>query len=154
MVKNLSLVCLIILAVSCQSLKTRRDAAPTPNNTVSPADSKKNDIQPSVADAPVAADEAAVQPAEIKPVPQAQVSKSVPRFGIIFSGGGALTWGHVGVLKELQKYKFPVISVAGIEWGAVTAAVYGENLSSNEVEWEMSKFKNIDDWEGFIKDLS
>lgn len=80
-------------------------------------------------------------------------SKVVPNFGIIFSGGGARTWAHVGMLKEMQKYKFPVVSVAGIEWGAVVAAIYAQNLSSNEVEWEMSKFKSLDKSNEFIQSV-
>lgn len=151
MVKNLSLISLVILFVSCQSLKTRRDVTPSTNASATASEVKKNDVQSTVVDSTVPAEEVVPQAVEIKPLPQ--ISKSVPRFGIIFSGGGALTWGHVGVLKEFQKYKFPVVSVAGLEWGAVTAAIYGENLSSNEVEWEMSKFKNIDDWESFIKNV-
>jgi NTE family protein len=79
--------------------------------------------------------------------------KAVPNFGIIFSGGGAKTWAHVGVLKEMQKYKFPIVSVAGIEWGAVVGAIYAQNLSSNEVEWEMSKFKSLDKSDEFIQTI-
>ena len=74
-----------------------------------------------------------------------------PKFGFIFSGGGAKTWAHVGVLKELQKLKWPVHSVAGFEWGSVIAAEFAINLSANEVEWELSKFKNLNDYESFVK---
>jgi len=83
--------------------------------------------------------------------PQQHSNRSVPKFGVILSGGGAKAWAHVGVLKELQKYKFPIVSIAGIEWGAVVAASYAHQASVNEVEWEMSKFKDIDDWQDFIK---
>lgn len=81
------------------------------------------------------------------------VQKSTPNFGILFSGGGARAWAHVGVLKEMQKYKFPVVAVAGIEWGAVIGAVYAQNLSANEVEWEMSKFKSLDKTNEFLKTI-
>ena len=77
--------------------------------------------------------------------------KSVPNFGIIFSAGGARAWAHVAVLKEMQKYKFPVVSIAGIEWGAVVGAIFAQSLSSNEVEWEMSKFKSLDKANEFIQ---
>jgi NTE family protein len=79
------------------------------------------------------------------------VIRKAPHFGIIFSAGGALAWGHVGVLREMQKYKFPVVAVGGLEWGAVAAAAYAQNLSANEAEWEMSKFKDIDEVPAFIK---
>ena len=80
-----------------------------------------------------------------------QPSAVLPKFGFIFSGGGAKAWAHIGVLKELQKLKWPVSAVGGFEWGAVVAATFAENLSANEVEWEMSKLKDFDKWDQFIK---
>ena len=92
------------------------------------------------------------KPAEISmdasSVPQ---NTALPKFGFIFSGGGAKAWAHIGVLKELQKLKWPVSAVAGFEWGSVIAAIYAQNLSANEVEWEMSKLKEFDKWDQFIK---
>ena len=78
-------------------------------------------------------------------------NKQIQRFGFIFSGGGAKAWAHIGVLKELQKMKWPIQAVAGFEWGSVVAAVYAENLSVNEVEWEMSKLKDFDKTNEFVK---
>lgn len=75
----------------------------------------------------------------------------LPKFGFIFSGGGAKAWAHIGVLKELQKLKWPVSAVAGVEWGAVVAASYAQNLSANEVEWELAKLKDFEKWEPFVK---
>lgn len=79
------------------------------------------------------------------------LNKTLPRFGFIFSGGGAKTFAHIGVLKELQKMKWPIHAVAGFEWGSVIAATYAENLSANEVEWEMSKLKEFAKTESFLK---
>ncbi|MFN3696098.1 MAG: hypothetical protein ACK4VO_01555 [Pseudobdellovibrio sp.] len=79
------------------------------------------------------------------------VRKSVPRFGVILSAGGAKTWAHVAILKEMQKYKFPIASIAGIEWGSVVAASYAHQASVSEVEWEISKFKDLDSWFEFTK---
>ncbi len=86
-----------------------------------------------------------------QPMPAPIVNKALPRFGFIFSGGGAKTWAHIGVLKEMQKMKWPVHAVAGFEWGSVVAASYAQNLSANEVEWEMSKLKDFEKSESFIK---
>lgn len=83
--------------------------------------------------------------------PPVAIPKNTPKFGFIFSGGGAKAWAHIGVLKELQKLKWPIHSVAGFEWGAVVAAVYAEHLSVNEVEWEMSKLKNFEQMSNFAK---
>lgn len=82
---------------------------------------------------------------------QPLANKALPKFGFIFSGGGAKAWGNIGFLKELQKFKWPVHSVAGFEWGSVVAAIYAQNLSANEVEWEMSKLKEFNKTEAFLK---
>lgn len=82
---------------------------------------------------------------------QPPINRVLPKFGFIFSGGGAKAWGHIGFLKELQKFKWPVHSVAGFEWGSVVAAIYAQNLSANEVEWEMSKLKEFNKTDSFLK---
>lgn len=66
---------------------------------------------------------------------------SIPKIGLIFGPGAALTYAHIGVLQELQKEKIPVASVAGIEWGSVVAALYSHKGLVNEVEWQMMKIK-------------
>jgi NTE family protein len=73
--------------------------------------------------------------------------RAMPRIGLIFSAGGAKAWGHIGVIKEIEKAKWPVRAVAGLEWGAAVAASYAHQLSSNEVEWELSKVRNLEDVE-------
>lgn len=95
-----------------------------------------------------------VQPQTTSPVmvvPQTSANRLAPRFAVILSGGGVRTFGHVAVLKELQKLKIPIHAVAGVEWGAVVAASLANSGSSSEVEWELSKFKDLDDWQDFIK---
>ena len=91
------------------------------------------------------------EPSRVEPSPVETVKAA--QFGIIFSGGGVRTWAYVNILKEIQKYKLPVTSVVGIEWGAIVAGVYAQNVSANEVEWELSKFKGIDDWSNYIKKI-
>ena len=90
--------------------------------------------------------ETQVQPTKIE-------NNKAVQFGIIFSAGGVRTWAYVNVLKEIQKYKLPVAAVAGMEWGSVAAGIYAQNISANEVEWELSKFKNSDDSSDFIKKI-
>jgi NTE family protein len=76
--------------------------------------------------------------------PASSVLKIIPKIGIIFSGGGAKAWAHIGVIKEMEKAKWPIFATAGFEWGAAVAGVYANNLSSNEVEWELSKVKDLE----------
>ncbi len=89
--------------------------------------------------------------AEVMVKPNTSAIKTAPKFGIILSGGGARVWAHLGILKELQKLKFPIQSIAGVEWGSVVAALFAQNSSTNEVEWELTKFKDLEDWLDFTK---
>ena len=75
------------------------------------------------------------------------------KFGLLLSGGGVKAWAHVQILKELQNHKIPIVAVAGVEWGSVVGAVYAQNLSSNEVEWELNKFRDLDDWGKFVNQV-
>lgn len=95
-------------------------------------------------------------PAATAPVSRPGVStsvKSIPRIGLIFSGGGAKAWAHIGVIKEIEKAKWPIHAVAGFEWGAAVAAVYANNFSSNEIEWEFSKVKDFENVEEISNSL-
>ena len=69
--------------------------------------------------------------------------KAPTRVALILTGGGAKTWAHIGVLKEIEKAKWPLHAIAGVEWGAVVAASFANQLSANEVEWKLSKIKNL-----------
>jgi hypothetical protein len=138
----------LFLFVSCQHKGVRKTETVKPEATVQDTTTSPNLVKPNenTTEAPVVLQQQNQPSVPLK-------SKVVPNFGIIFSGGGARTWAHVGMLKEMQKYKFPVVSVAGIEWGSVVAAIYAQNLSSNEVEWEMSKFKSLDKSNEFIQSV-
>lgn len=144
----------ILFFVSCQSLRktTQPNKIFAPQVVAVAASATSTTLQPqvSVSSTPPVTP-AVVLPQIVSPQFSTGAVKGLPKFGIIFSAGGAKAWAHVGVLKEMQKFKFPVISVAGIEWGAVVAATFAQNASVNEVEWELSKFKDIDDWQEFVQ---
>lgn len=113
------------------------------NGVISPNSPIKNEPQTDAPTAPVKEPE---MPAVNEPEKSPNITtpvKQVPRIGIIFSGGGAKAWAHIGVIKEIEKAKWPIQSVAGFEWGAAVAAIYAHKLSSNEVEWELSKIKEL-----------
>jgi NTE family protein len=116
--------------------------------TTKPIDKTKIDITPPKAEENIKSETIATSPNSSSP---SQVISKPEQFGIIFSGGGVRTWSYINILKEVQKYKMPVVAVAGIEWGSVVAGVYAENVSANEVEWELSKFKSINDWSDYVK---
>ncbi len=150
MAKNkISFIFLILLLAGCATKKPAPVIAEKPKNSqvynekdekpATPADTKPEQEAPPSATAPTPT------PAPIEAT--AGVVKSLPRIGLIFSAGGAKAWGHIGVIKEIEKAKWPVKAVAGLEWGAAVAAAYAHQLSANEVEWELSKVRDLDDLE-------
>jgi hypothetical protein len=147
---KLSLVTLFIFS-SCQTIKRppvkpdQRNSTLPPQPVIIPVEPV---ILPSVPDQPVPQ---VVEPTVVNPNAKLSKLRKNEKIALILSGGGAKVWGHLAVLKDLQKFKIPIVAIAGIEWGSVVAAVYAQNLSPNEVEWELAKFKDIDDWDDFLK---
>ncbi len=137
---------LLMFVVGCVSKPVTKGSAA--NDTLKPAESPV-EVGKQVTDGAASSPTTSQPQVSLPPsngIPP--TSRAIPKIGIIFSGGGAKAWAHIGVLKEIEKAKWPVHSVAGFEWGAVVAAVYANNLSSNEVEWEFSKvrdFENVED---------
>lgn len=82
--------------------------------------------------------EVAHPPAEAVQVPEF-VAQRTPRVGLIFGPGGAKTFAHIGVLQEMERYKMPIVAVAGLEWGSLVGSLYALNSQSHEVDWKMSQ---------------
>lgn len=140
MAKKLFSIVFVLFLSAC-AVKNKPDAPPkveTPKSTetTTPTVEVKVEVPPPPQDV-----EQPITIEENKPI----IVKTPPKIAIIFSGGGAKAWAHIGFLKEIEKEKWPIHSIAGFEWGAVVAAVYAKNLSANEVEWELSKVKDFDD---------
>ena len=65
----------------------------------------------------------------------------VPRIGIILGPGGARTYAHIGFLRQLQKHRWNIQGIVGIEMAAPIAALYAHKEQINEVEWQYFKIK-------------
>lgn len=132
----------------CASKTVVHKPVNTPTNTNPSAPTPTPNPEPTPVDKVDILDGLETPPPEVVPPPVTTAPiKGLPKIGLIFSGGGAKAWAHIGVIKEIEKAKWPVYATAGFEWGAAVAAVYANNLSSNEVEWELSKVKNFEDLE-------
>ncbi len=70
----------------------------------------------------------------------------VPKIGIVLTPAGARSYSYIGVLREFEKAKVPIDSIAGLEWGALIGALYSVNGKAHEVEWKASKIP-----EDFVK---
>ena len=137
---------MLFIFSSCQTMK-KSPTKPEDKAPPVPAQPVIIPVEPTISPA----QPTAPAPLVINPNTPGTAIRKNEKIALILSGGGAKVWGHVAVLKEFQKFKIPVVAVAGIEWGSVVGAIYAQSLSPNEVEWELAKFKDIDDWEKFLK---
>ena len=73
-----------------------------------------------------------------QPLPQKQ-----EKLAIILGPGGYKTFVYVGVLKRLIESGIVIDSVAGVEWGALMAALYAQNARIHEMEWKSFKLGRL-----------
>jgi NTE family protein len=65
------------------------------------------------------------------------------RVALVLSGGGALGFAHIGVIKVLQEYNIPIDIVVGTSMGSLVGASYCAGLSVEEMIDFACKFKTI-----------
>ncbi|MGB3948987.1 MAG: patatin-like phospholipase family protein [Bacteroidia bacterium] len=63
-----------------------------------------------------------------------QFNVSAQKVGVVFSGGGAAGFAHIGVLKALEENHIPIDYVAGTSQGSIIAAMYASGFSAKEIE--------------------
>lgn len=56
------------------------------------------------------------------------------KVGIVFSGGGATGFAHIGVLKALEEHEIPIDYITGTSAGALVGALYSSGYSPKEIE--------------------
>jgi NTE family protein len=57
-----------------------------------------------------------------------------PRIGLALSGGGALGFAHVGVLKYFEEHHIPIDAVAGTSMGGLVGGFYATGLDSAQLD--------------------
>jgi NTE family protein len=68
------------------------------------------------------------------------------KVGLVFSGGGARGFAHLGVLKALNELKIPIHELAGTSAGAIAGAFHGHGYAPEETFGIISKT-------GFLKSV-
>jgi len=64
------------------------------------------------------------------------------KIALVLSGGAALGFAHLGVLRTLEKYKVPINMVIGTSMGGLIAGCYCAGASVDEMIEFASKFRN------------
>ncbi len=57
------------------------------------------------------------------------------KVGVVFSGGGATGFAHIGVLKALEENNIPIDYITGTSAGALVGALYASGYSPIEIEY-------------------
>jgi len=106
------------LTVACGSLKTRRDSvahkAPLQESTFDQREDPTIEIEPKQMGVPT-------------------------KVGLILGPGGARTFAHVGVLRELSKQRIQPEHIVGLEWASLVGALYAQKGLVHDLEWKLYK---------------
>ncbi len=70
------------------------------------------------------------EPPEREPV----VTEPPVRIALALSGGGALGFAHIGVLKVFERESIPIIAISGTSMGAMLGGLYAAGYSTAELE--------------------
>lgn len=65
------------------------------------------------------------------------------KVALVLSGGSALGFAHIGVIKILEKYNVPIDIIVGTSMGGLVGASYASGLSVKEMTDFACKFKKI-----------
>lgn len=65
------------------------------------------------------------------------------KIALVLSGGSALGFAHIGVIKTLEKYNIPIDIIVGTSMGGLVGASYASGLSVQQMTDFACKFKKI-----------
>lgn len=71
-----------------------------------------------------------------------------PKIGLVLSGGGALGFAHIPILKAIDSLGIPIDYIAGTSMGGIASALYSIGYSGEELEYLV---KNVD-WNEIFTD--
>ena len=70
--------------------------------------------------------------------------KKGKKVALVLSGGAALGFAHIGVIKVLEKYNIPIDMIVGTSMGSIVGASYALGFSAEEMTEFAGKFKGLD----------
>jgi len=66
------------------------------------------------------------------------------KVALVLSGGSALGFSHIGVIKTLEKYGVPIDMIVGTSMGALVGACYCAGMKTSDMEKFAQEFKKTD----------
>ncbi len=82
---------------------------------------------------------AAAFPVQADPPPARPDDPQRPRLGLVLSGGGALGYAHIGVLRVLEELHVPIDCVVGTSMGALVGGAYAAGISPAHMQQLISE---------------
>lgn len=67
-------------------------------------------------------------------IAQPQTDRHRPSIGVALSGGSALGFAHIGVLRYFEEHHIPVDKVGGTSMGGLVGGLYATGLDSSQIE--------------------
>jgi NTE family protein len=90
-------------------------------------------------------DQQPATPSQTK-TPPAQTAGERQKIGLVFEGGGALGFAHIGVIQWIEEHHIPVDYVAGTSMGGLVGGLYASGFSSDEIK----AFVKTIDWQSVL----
>ncbi|HMF64006.1 MAG TPA: patatin-like phospholipase family protein [Edaphobacter sp.] len=72
---------------------------------------------------------------------QPEVKPARPKVGLVFEGGGALGFAHIGVIEWLEAHHIPVDYVAGTSMGGLVGGLYAAGNSPDDIKQFVDKIE-------------
>ncbi|HMF54426.1 MAG TPA: patatin-like phospholipase family protein [Edaphobacter sp.] len=73
-------------------------------------------------------------PAQMTRAAPASSAKNRQKIGLVFEGGGALGFAHIGVIQWMEEHHIPVDYVAGTSMGGLVGGLYASGMSPDEIK--------------------
>ncbi|PIS11067.1 MAG: hypothetical protein COT73_06050 [Bdellovibrio sp. CG10_big_fil_rev_8_21_14_0_10_47_8] len=137
--KTLLAASLFFVLTGCQTI--RRSSAPKPRSNGAPSMSQGS-LPEAIPSEMTTENE--TETSETEPTVDLATPENESRIGLILGPGALRAYAHIGVVQEFVKMKLPIQSVAGIETGALVAAIFANKGLPYDVEWQMMKLKESD----------
>jgi NTE family protein len=90
-------------------------------------------------------DQQTATPAQTK-TPPAQTTAERQKIGLVFEGGGALGFAHIGVIQWMEEHHVPVDYVAGTSMGGLVGGLYASGFNADEIK----AFVKTIDWQSVL----
>lgn len=127
--KSLALLCLVMVAVGCQTGRKKAETPAVPPPAPMPREFGRETEPPMT---------------EAEEEEEAEKPREEPKLAVILGPGGARAYAHAGVLQELHRLRVPLVAIGGLEMGALPASLYANKAQGFDAEWQMMKLKEDD----------